>query len=121
MTLREEDLHACAFLAGKEIDLRREMGAPIPAWLRRLQVRVALERVALADSGQGFAVPEPDSDVIGVEEAARILGCSVRTARRLAADLEGRRTGRAWIFRRAVVEEYAAARSDHDERPVRTA
>lgn len=48
---------------------------------------------------------EDEMEMIATEEAARMLECSSRQARRLAPRLGGRRVGGRWLLdRRAVVE-----------------
>lgn len=52
---------------------------------------------------------------ISTAEAAGILGCTPRTVIRLAADLDGHKLGRDWIFHRHKVIEYANGRREsHD-------
>lgn len=76
----------------------------VPYQLQRLRTHIELSLHRDPD-------PETDTDLIGVAEAADILGNSVQWVRRIAADLEGRRIGRDWIFQRRAVEEYAAGRT----------
>ena len=113
MTLREEDLRASCYAVGELIRARRRTGAPVPEWLRRTHSRLSAELVsAMSDDGPATPGIARDSEVIGVSEAARILGCSTRHVRRLAADLDGRHVGREWIFAHRTVTDYARARKE---------
>ncbi|MEV0105555.1 hypothetical protein AB0H42_04315 [Nocardia sp. NPDC050799] len=113
MTLREEDLRACCYAVAEQIRTRRRTGAPIPEWLRRTHARLSAELVsAVSDDGPAAPPTARDSKVIGVSEAARILGCSTRHVRRLAADLDGQHAGREWVFTLRAVTEYARARKE---------
>lgn len=71
---------------------------------------------AMSVIGLEFDCPAEESEpgeLIGAEEAARLLGCSTRHVRRLAADLDGvRPSGRHLVFRRRSVIEYANARKE---------
>lgn len=55
---------------------------------------------------------EEREELIGCIEAAAILGCKPRRVRQLAADLDGQHVGRAWVFKRSLVIEYADGRSE---------
>lgn len=50
-------------------------------------------------------------DFIDAGQAAEILGCTPQHVRRIAADLDGIRVGRRWIFDRRPVTEYARQRA----------
>lgn len=64
-------------------------------------------------SACGAEESEPD-ELIGVAEAALLLGYSERHVRRIQADLDGvRPNGRHLVFRRRSVIEYADARKEH--------
>lgn len=112
MTLGPEDLRACRYVAAETIRTRQQLHIPIPNWLRGLDRNLDTELRAMSAHGPESEAHEPDSEMVGTAEAARILGCSTRHVRRLAADLDGQRTGRDWIFRRATVTEYATARKE---------
>ncbi len=100
-----DDLAAVAFaLADRDIRARRRGRAHIPYELQRLHDYLTL-------SDRCSTEPATAPDPIGVREAADILGTSVQWVRRIAADLDGRRVGRDWIFQRSTVEEYAEART----------
>lgn len=71
---------------------------------------VALARLAeaLAAPGQEDNPDEPagQPDLVTTEEAAEMLGVSLRTARRLAPLLGGRRIGGRWLLDRQAVTEH---------------
>ena len=70
----------------------------------------ALARLAaaLSPAGQTDNPNEPtgEADDMTTEEAARLLGCSPRQARRLAPALGGRLTGGRWLLDRVAVAEH---------------
>ena len=47
-----------------------------------------------------------DMEFVGTRLAARMLGVSVSTVLRRAADLDGRMVGKQWVFPAAAVAEY---------------
>lgn len=49
-------------------------------------------------------------EFIHAKQAAEILGCSPQWVRHIAADLDGQRVGRIWVFSRRSVADYAGAR-----------
>ena len=53
---------------------------------------------------------DPDADVIGSEEAARMLGLSARQVRRMAEELDGRLVSGRWTFDSLRVLEISAER-----------
>ncbi|BAD55088.1 helix-turn-helix domain-containing protein [Nocardia farcinica] len=111
--LRVEELHGARYCASELVRRFNDSGRPVPDWLRRLDSRLDLEiQTLMSDDGQQSSTDEPDSELVGTAEAAKILGLSARQVRRLAADLDGQRMGRELIFRRAAVTEYAAARKE---------
>lgn len=113
MSLDIEALRGARYCAGELIRYRRRNGQPIPEWLRRLDVRLDAEiQDHMSATGHMCGNADPDSELVGSVEVAAILRCSTRHVRRLAADLDGRRAGREWIFDRATVMEYAAARKE---------
>ncbi|WP_197382649.1 helix-turn-helix domain-containing protein [Mycolicibacterium mengxianglii] len=93
-----------------EVMLRRQqLGAPIPQRVRDLLNYV---------SAHGHeTVPPPTQlteeadDLIDTEQAAEILGCSTRHARRLAADLDGTLFAGRWMFNRQAVTDYSRNRT----------
>lgn len=112
MTLTPDDLRACRYVAAEVIRNRRHFQQPIPAWLRGLDRRLDAELRASSAHGTETEAGQQNLEMVGTAEAARILECSTRWVRRIAADLDGQRTGRDWIFRRATVTEYATARKE---------
>lgn len=78
--------------------------------------RLAALRRALAAPGQSDSDDEPDGqagregEVVAVAEAAELLGCSSRTARRLAPELGGRMVAGTWILDRQAVIEHIEGR-----------
>lgn len=111
MSLGIEDLRAARYCVAEVLRDRRRAFKPIPEWLRRADTRLDAElQAAMSAAGQPLAPEPPGSNLIGTAEAARILGCTPRTVRRLAADLDGQRVGQEWAFTRTAVTEYATAR-----------
>jgi len=111
--LNAEELRGCRYAVAEVIGCRRRVGAPIPAWLRRLHDRLDAELRAVVSAGGPEPVARgPDSELVGTAQAAGLLGISTRHVRRLAADLDGWRASRDWVFCRAVVLEYARARKE---------
>lgn len=110
MILSDTEIRAAYYATAELVRRRRRTGAPIPDAVRWFFDR--LDR-AIRD-GPESAKPEdvPHQDGIGTGLAAAILGIPERQVRRIAADLEGTRIGRDWVFSRAAVEEYAAARHE---------
>ena len=82
--------------------VRRRNGSPeSPAYTALLSaIATALSAAGRTDTPQQPVLPcsatELDPDTISTEEAARMLGCSPRQARRLAPKLGGRRIGGHW-------------------------
>ncbi|RJO80232.1 hypothetical protein D5S18_00310 [Nocardia panacis] len=113
-----KELRDCRFAVAEQLHYRRRIGAPIPAWLRRLHDRLDAElRARMSADGPEPEAAQQDSEMIGTPEAATILECTARHVRRLAADLDGQRIGREWIFHRGTVTEYARARKEHPPWP----
>lgn len=113
MTLREDELKACRYAVSEMLRTRRRVGAPVPEWLRRIDARLDAELVeCTSHTGHEPDTADRHSELIGVTDAARLLGCTARHVRRLAADLDGQRAGRAWVFDRRTVTEYANARTE---------
>lgn len=54
----------------------------------------------------GESKQHDDMEFVGTRLAARMLGVSVSTVLRRAADLDGRMVGHQWVFPAAVVAEY---------------
>jgi hypothetical protein len=89
---------------------RRLAGRPVPAEVIDLDRQLRIVSETGHQSGQ--AATELVPDLVGPAEAAEIIGCSVRHARRLAADLNGTHCGSHWIFRRQTVVDYAEAKGE---------
>ena len=76
---------------------------------------VALARLAeaLAAPGQEDSPDEPagQPDLVTTEQAAEVLGVSLRSARRLAPRLGGRLVGGRWLLDRQAVAEHLEGRT----------
>ncbi|MGN2640951.1 helix-turn-helix domain-containing protein [Nocardia takedensis] len=112
MSLDMRALFRARYCVADVIQRRRRTGEPIPDWMPRLHARLDAEiETAGSDLGTDRAATSAGSELVGTAEAARILGCSARWVRRLVADLDGQRAGHEWVFDRATVTDYAAART----------
>lgn len=82
------------------LDCRRN-GLPIPPAWDRLSA-------SLAGVGQSDRESEATghADEVSITEAARLLGCSARTARRLAPALGGRKHAGVWLVRAGAIHDY---------------
>lgn len=109
MNLSEIEVKASYYAVSEFVRHRRQHGAPVPAPVRRLFDR--LDYIARWGVDPADTPTEGTADDISTTEAAAILGCSTRHVRRIAADLDGIRVGRDWIFNRHTVTEYATART----------
>ena len=88
---------------------RRRNGLPPAAALEALAALVApVAATGQSDSPDG-AVGEADD--MTTHEAAALLGCSTRTATRLAPKLGGRRIGGRWLVDRLAVAEHMEGRN----------
>lgn len=99
--LAGRDLDVLAYAVRLAQDARRRNGLP--------------PSKALADLARAVAAPgHPDTpdeppgqaDLVNIEDAAAALGCSTRTARRLAPGLGGRKTGGVWLLDRQAILEH---------------
>ncbi|OPX17034.1 helix-turn-helix domain-containing protein [Gordonia sp. i37] len=108
LTAAETD---CAVYVFAEFERRRRIaGQPVPASARTLRQRLT----AVAATGrtpEPARAPSKPAEQIDTTEAARLLGCSTRHVRRLAADLDGTRLGQQWIFPRHTVIDYHESRN----------
>ncbi|WP_280314450.1 hypothetical protein [Nocardia wallacei] len=106
MKLTELEVAFAHRLLYRDLQQRQRAHAGIPLELKYFLGRLdhAMRHPEEDDDG-----PDIESEEIGTREAAGILGCSTRQVRYLAADLDGIRIGRDWIFSRRTVEEYADA------------
>ena len=90
--------------------------------LLRMLTDTAEASLALPPTPRGHAdlpaTPDlAESTVVGemkTAEAARLLGVTPRHARRLAADIDGRRVAGAWTFDRSAVIAYRALREEEE-------
>ncbi|MGV0618171.1 hypothetical protein ABQE58_25085 [Mycolicibacterium elephantis] len=107
MTQLDPDQYRAVRYCVAEVVRRRLLGGqPVPAWLRSLH-----HHLTSSVGGTDTAVPQRESsEAIDTAEAARILGCSTRYIRRIAADLDGQHVAGRWIFHRHTVTEYAEAK-----------
>ncbi|MEU7628670.1 hypothetical protein AB0C34_01610 [Nocardia sp. NPDC049220] len=113
MFLDIDDARMLRYVVSEMIRHRQHYG-PVPDVLRRMDARLAIELELLSGSDTGTpltpSLSELKSESIGSAEVARMLGCSQRRVRYIAKDLDGQLVGKAWVFDRAVVAEYAANR-----------
>lgn len=89
---------------------RQRTGQPIPERVRGLLAYVSTRGHETNTGASSLRHEEPAP--ISTTEAARILGCTRRTVIRLAADLDGHKTGRDWIFHHHKVTEYAEGKRE---------
>jgi hypothetical protein len=80
--------------------------------LRALDTHLAAEMQAASVDGTEPQATQADSELVTSSEAALVTGVSARRIRQIRTDLDGRRIGRQWLFRRDRVEEYARARAE---------
>lgn len=110
ITLTEAET-ACAVYVFAEFERRRRIaGQPVPAVARTLRQRLTAVS-ATGRTPEPAGAPSKPAEQIDTTEAARLLGCSTRHVRRLAADLDGRRLGQQWIFPRHTVIDYHESRT----------
>lgn len=116
---REAQLVIAAGLVDAVAD-RQRRGEPIPTRLNdacicisKLLAKANASSQARTNSEGALSLSDA-KELIGVAEAARIVGVSKRWVQHeIASDLGGRRvSGRWWVFEKAVVEEYANERSE---------
>lgn len=102
---------ACFGVAGYVRHMSKCIGRPVHPEVLRLLRRLELER-SVGGSESDTDTEQFETELIGTEEAAHILGCTTRNVRLLAKDLDGQQCGREWIFRRHVVQDYQEARKN---------
>jgi hypothetical protein len=112
VSLDERMIRLALWCAGQEHEARRAGKPPgVQPWNAELVRALELE-LGVASSGhppeRNHALSE--SCWISCREAARLLGISRRQAHRLTGDLDGVLVDGRWLFRQAVVEEYAKRR-----------
>ncbi|WP_406817398.1 hypothetical protein [Mycobacterium sp. M23085] len=111
--LSDGDVHGAYYCVSEVVRGRRRCGQPVPAWLRALYDRLDAAVRAARTRPQHVAEGEQSEVVdkwIGSPDAAALLGWSKRQVQRRAADLDGQIAGGRWLFREAVVIEYAEGR-----------
>lgn len=94
-------LDACRYAVGVAQRARARNGLPPSTQLA--QLADALTAAGQPDSAED-AAGQPDA--MTTHEAAAQLGCSERTARRLAPALGGQRVGGRWLLDRVAVTEH---------------
>ncbi len=110
MNLDDTETRQLLYCCAAELRARAQGKPPgVQPWLTRL-VRRLEQEVALASSRQDDATDQPfwdgdDDEWLGSAQVARVLGWSLRTVQRRAADLDGQKVGGAWVFREDVVRE----------------
>lgn len=110
--LSDDDVRAAYYCASEVLRSRRLRGQPVPPWLAALVGRLD-DEVRASRTRQEIVGEQPQLEPkawIGSAEAAALLGWSRRQVQRRAADLDGSRIGGRWLFREAVVIEYAEGR-----------
>ncbi len=111
LILEGERLHAALYAVRAVVASRKLAGRPVPPPVTDLDT--ALQQAASAHGPQFCCdAPESKPELIGPSETARILECSTRHIRRIAADLDGHNIEGHWVFRRDTVETYAQERRD---------
>lgn len=95
------DLAVARYAVNVTLRHRRRQGLPDIQGLARLGD-------ALAEVGQTDTEPEAsgEAEYMTVDEAARRLSCSARSARRLAERLGGRKLGGRWLIDTQAVQDH---------------
>ncbi|MDV2477840.1 helix-turn-helix domain-containing protein [Rhodococcus zopfii] len=103
LLLTGDSITAVRYAVRVAIAARKRNGLPVPAPLTELAA-------VTAEPGRTDTEPEPAQhhphDMIDTREAAAILGCSNRQARRLAPGLDGQLIGGRWLIPRHAVTEH---------------
>jgi hypothetical protein len=94
-------LEACRYAVAVAQRARARNGLPPSTQLAQLG-----EALAAAGQTDSPAEPAGQPDNVTTSEAAALLGCSERKARRLAPQLGGRLTGGRWLLDRVAVTEH---------------
>ncbi|MET8650617.1 hypothetical protein [Nocardia aurea] len=106
MNLGDIEVRAALYALDALVRNRNLCGAGVPEAVRRLHARIR----HVAEFGEPEdALPADDTEIRSAQ-AAEILGYTERYVRMIARNLDGRRVGRLWVFSRATVLAYAAAR-----------
>ncbi|MGH3968897.1 MAG: hypothetical protein ACRDTV_12485 [Mycobacterium sp.] len=115
MTFSAAELRQMLYCCAEELRARTQGKPPGPQpWLRNLVRRLEGE-VAVASSRQESDGQQPHSEHevwIGSRQAARMLGCGLRTIQRRANDLDSQLVAGKLVFRESVVREYAEGLTD---------
>ncbi|REE74380.1 hypothetical protein C8E05_3815 [Rhodococcus wratislaviensis] len=99
---------AVRFALAIALAARRRNGLPVPVPLAELAAELSVGGHTDAKA-KGGSNTEPRH--ITTEEAAQMLGCSNRQARRLAPQLGGKLAGGRWLLDRAAVTEHLEGRT----------
>jgi len=108
LLLTGDSITAVRYAVRVAIAARHRNGLRVPASLAELAA-------AVTDPGRTDTEPEPaqhdHTEMIDTREAARMLGCSNRQARRLAPLLGGRIHAGRWLLDRDAVTEHLNGRT----------
>lgn len=107
MNLTEHQARAARYCVAEVVRRRLLSGAPVPPWMRTLH-----QHLSTADGTEYQAVQQQSEAMIDTAEAAKILGCTARYVRRIAADLDGQNIAGRWIFNRRNVTDYAEGKNE---------
>lgn len=103
MEVTKEQAQLIRYVTAEFVRRRQLTGQPIPDRVRGLLREVSAHGTA---ERAGEQHSEPD-DLIDTAEAAKLLRCTTRNVRRIAADLDGEQIAGRWIFHRQNVIDYA--------------
>lgn len=101
-------LKAAYYCCSEVLRSRERTGQPIPPWLRQHYNHLDAQ-IRMSPPGHESDCARQQSDPqtwITAKEAATMLVCSTRHARRLAADLDGQLIGGRLLFDRVTIAEY---------------
>ncbi|GAB4671357.1 hypothetical protein [Mycobacterium avium] len=115
--MTDTDLRATYFCAAEVIRRRRNTGEPIPQWLRdhyaQLDYMMRMSPPRHHETGiHRDAAQSKQHDLVGADEAAKLLECTTRTVQRKAAALGGQLVGNSWVFNRAAIIEVRRKRHE---------
>ncbi|ULP45942.1 hypothetical protein [Mycolicibacter virginiensis] len=118
MILNATDIRAAYFcvaavIRGRELH-NHEVPPPVRALFNRLDAEVRMSRTRHESASDGRQ--SKHQDLIGVAEAAAVLGWSTRKVQRLAADLDGEMITGRWIFSKSKVDQYREGLADGGSR-----
>ncbi|AHC27822.1 MULTISPECIES: helix-turn-helix domain-containing protein [Mycobacteriaceae] len=117
MRFTDDDIAALLYCVTELVDRRARSGVNIPAWMLKLSARLDLTSALSARDHKlqsvGAALEsEIGNSFVGTREAAKLLGLTEASVRRLATDLDGQKVGRDWVFKLSTVLQYAEERSN---------